>query len=140
MSAYVYILQFPDGKCYIGSTTLDPERRWNNGRGYSGQKKIKEAIDKHGWKSVNHVAIEVKDEDTAKEVETILIRMLDTIENGYNDMPGNNDNTYHELMYYKAKCKHLEEVNGRMSKRCESMSNTIRILSKYFDLYRSKSE
>lgn len=31
----VYKHLFPNGKCYIGITSMSPNKRWNNGHGYS---------------------------------------------------------------------------------------------------------
>lgn len=133
MSAYVYIHKFPDGKCYIGSTTSDPISRWNNGEGYSNQPKMKAAIDKYGWENVNHLSIEAPSEEVASEVETILIRMLNTIENGYNSRHGSNDSTYHEMLCYKGLYEHQTE----MLKLAVSCMATISKLEKTLGEFRS---
>lgn len=135
MSAYVYIHKFPDGKCYIGSTTCEPEKRWQDGgHGYDNQQKMKEAIAEHGWDCIEHLAIQTPDEDVARELESILIRMLDTVDNGYNSHPGPNDKTFFELMYYKGLYEHSKEMLDSLLKCYKTCENIERLVS------RSKSE
>ena len=133
MKAYVYIHKFPDGKCYVGSTTNEPMTRWNNGHGYDNQPKMKAAIEKFGWDNVNHLSIEAPSEEAAAEVETIMIRMLDTINNGYNARPGSNDSTYHEMLCYKGLYEHQTE----MLELTVSCMETIRKLGRTLGVNRS---
>ena len=80
----VYIHTFPNRKHYVGITSRTPLERWNNGLGYKGQKKLYSAIKKYGWDNVSHVVNYVEDERTARHMEAVLIRFLDSVNNGYN--------------------------------------------------------
>jgi hypothetical protein len=81
----VYKHTFPNGKIYIGITKMNPLTRWGNGHGYSGQKKIYEAIVKYGWENIRHEILYTGlSQREAFEKETELIERLDAIKNGYN--------------------------------------------------------
>lgn len=43
-----------NGKVYIGITGQKPYRRWDNGRGYIGNKYFYRAIQKYGWSNFSH--------------------------------------------------------------------------------------
>lgn len=63
-----------NGKVYIGITSQKPERRWDNGRGYSGNKHFKLAIEKYGWHNFNHrVLYDNLSKEQACEIEIALI-------------------------------------------------------------------
>lgn len=60
----VYKHIFPNGKVYIGITSKQPEKRWNNGYGYLSKKDGKyiqppmaHAIIQYGWLNVTHEII-----------------------------------------------------------------------------------
>lgn len=69
----VYQHVFPNGKKYIGCTSLNPEKRWANGYGYSGQQEVFQAIIKYGWYHIRH---EVIQEGLQKEEAIKLEREL----------------------------------------------------------------
>ena len=50
----IYQHTFPNGKIYIGITNQKPENRWANGKGYSKQPLMCNAIKKYGWENVKH--------------------------------------------------------------------------------------
>lgn len=50
----VYKHTCPNGKVYIGITSLEPEERWHNGRGYSNNRHFFNAIIKYGWDNIEH--------------------------------------------------------------------------------------
>lgn len=50
----VYKHTSPDGRVYIGITSRDPQTRWANGNGYSGNEYFSRAIHKYGWDSFSH--------------------------------------------------------------------------------------
>ncbi len=82
--AYTYLHKFPNGKFYVGSTSLTPKRRYRAGHGYDLQQKMKSAIEEFGWENVEHIEFEMATTSEAERLETFLINELNTIENGYN--------------------------------------------------------
>lgn len=48
----VYKLTCPNGKCYIGMTCREPEKRWENGRGYKSVP-FGKAILEFGWENID---------------------------------------------------------------------------------------
>ena len=80
----VYCHTFPNGKRYIGITN-NTENRWRNGDGYKHQKKVWNAIVKHGWDNIRHeILIDGITKEKAQELEKKLIAEFDSIQNGYN--------------------------------------------------------
>lgn len=73
-------------KYYIGMTSLEPNRRWQNGKGYKSQPKIWADIQNSDWnKDWEHNIIgKFTDKNEALKYEAFLIAMLDSVENGYN--------------------------------------------------------
>lgn len=47
-----------NGKVYVGMTGIKPEDRWKNGRGYTKNTHFKNAIEKYGWNSFEHIILE----------------------------------------------------------------------------------
>lgn len=81
----VYEHVFPNGKKYIGITSMLPEKRWNKGWGYCMQQKIYRAVKKYGWENISHnVIVEGLSKEQADVIEQYLIKSQDTIKNGYN--------------------------------------------------------
>ena len=75
-----------NGKSYIGTTSLEPKARWNNGRGYKNQPKMWKDIQESNWNTdwVHGILGKFENKKDALNYEAFLIAMLDTIENGYN--------------------------------------------------------
>lgn len=96
----VYRHVFPNGKVYIGQTHLKPEKRWgNNGSGYLLVKKngeyhqplIAHAIQKYGWKNVQHeILFNNLNKLDALRIEQICICLFRSNDNrfGYNITSG----------------------------------------------------
>jgi len=81
----VYEHVFPNGKRYIGQTSMEPEARWNKGHGYDTQDKMRKAIEYYGWDNIaHHVIVGGLTRKQADELESYLIATLDTIRDGYN--------------------------------------------------------
>lgn len=84
----IYIHTFPNNKKYVGSTFKDVEKRWGkNGKHYSKQIKVWNAIQEYGWENVKHEIIAsglTKEE--AERLENQTIHELRTLEDefGYN--------------------------------------------------------
>lgn len=75
-----------NNKSYIGITVYgdDPNRRWQNGKGYAQQKLFYNAIQKYGWDNFEHI-IWAKNltEDDAKKWEVRLISLFNTTNSNY---------------------------------------------------------
>ena len=83
----VYVHISPSGKRYYGITMQDVNQRWQNGRGYRGNKYFYRAIEKYGWVNFEHIIItRGLSEDEAKWLEIELIKEFDTTDKnkGYN--------------------------------------------------------
>lgn len=81
----VYMHKFPNGKVYIGICKCR-KARWNNGKGYSNQKKVYEAIVKYGWDNIEHIIIKENiTEKEAKMLEALLLDYYNAYYDGYND-------------------------------------------------------
>lgn len=66
----VYMHTFPNGKRYVGITCCyPPNRRWQNGHGYSRQDYLYNAIQKYGWDNITHDVL--KKDLTAEEAGTL---------------------------------------------------------------------
>ena len=83
----VYMHVSPAGKKYIGLTSMAPEERWHNGKGYKNNPYFSAAIEKYGWDNFEHVIIATNlTQEEACKMETELIIKYNTIDinNGYN--------------------------------------------------------
>lgn len=93
MSYSVYKHTFPNGKVYIGITSMKPNRRWDKGRGYNNQPLMKRAINKYGWDNVVHEILFSnlsKEEAERTEIELISIYQSNNSTFGYNIENGGN--------------------------------------------------
>lgn len=75
-----------NGKVYIGITSQELKRRWQNGAGYYGTY-FYNAIQKYGWDGFEHeILLEGLTKEQAEEIETDLIAKYGSAnrENGYN--------------------------------------------------------
>lgn len=93
----VYEHIFPNGKRYIGITSQQPERRWRkDGKGYSRQPIIFNAIIKYGWDNIIHNIITTNlSHEEACKIERELIAKYRTNEKsyGYNYNAGGDQTT-----------------------------------------------
>ena len=89
----VYMHQFPNGKVYIGITSLRTCERWCGGHGYSGQPLMWKAIQKYGWKNIDHIILAdglTKEEAEAMEIAEIKKHKSNRRGYGYNVDNGGN--------------------------------------------------
>lgn len=103
----VYKHTFPNNKVYIGITSINPLRRWENGFGYRKQTIMFRAICKYGWDNIQHEILYsnlTKEEACQKEIELIALYKSNQREFGYNRDCGGNCPT--EEMK-----QHLREMN-----------------------------
>lgn len=94
MAYTVYKHTFPDGKVYIGITSMKPEKRWNKGKGYRRKKNYRyvqplmaRATLKYDWDDIKHEVLFEglsKEEAEQKEKELIALYRSNEAEYGYN--------------------------------------------------------
>lgn len=117
----VYKHTTPNGKSYIGITRQNPERRWQNGNGYSTQQYFYRAIQKYGWDNISHHVLEenlTHDEACDKEKYYINKFCTNNRKYGYNITSGGDsgrDMVNPVIQYYLGKI-----VNCFESLRCAS--------------------
>lgn len=124
---YVYKHTFPNGKVYIGITSLKPEHRWNNGNGYL--KKTKDdkydqplmayAINKYGWDNIKHEILFKglsKEEAEGKEIELIEQYKSNKKEFGYNFENGGNVRRPKNIVFSETKEVERVLVSGKVTK------------------------
>ena len=83
----VYKHTSPKGKVYIGITSMNPLKRWNNGRGYKHNSYFYSAIQKYGWENIKHEILFdnlTKEEAEQKEIELIAKYKSNQRGYGYN--------------------------------------------------------
>lgn len=97
-----------NGKKYVGITcAANPNRRWDNGRGYKPHKNAKptrfwNAIQKYGWENFTHeVRLTGLTKQEAKEREIFYISLLHTTDEryGYNISQGGESNNFGKDAY-----------------------------------------
>lgn len=87
----VYMHVFPNNKKYIGITKRKASDRWTNGHGYKKQIIMNNAIQKYGWKNIQHIILsEDLTREDACEMEKKLINLYKTTNRtfGYNCSTG----------------------------------------------------
>ena len=111
---WVYVHTCPNGKRYVGATTLPPLRRWNKGRGYINGQPFHKAVLEFGWTNIVHQAWEVESEEEMHFLEKILICIFQSTnpEHGYNRGPGGKTNKgiVHTEEWKK---QHSEQMKGK---------------------------
>lgn len=94
----VYKHTTPSGKVYIGITFNNPQKRWNNGNGYSNNPYFSKAILKYGWDNISHeIVISGLSSDEAEQREREMIKMYRSSERryGYNLTTGGEKGKIH---------------------------------------------
>lgn len=87
----IYKHTCPNGKVYIGITSLEPEERWRKGRGYSNNYHFFNAIIKYGWDNIEHSILHKGlAQNEAQNIEAQLIAQYhsDNPQYGYNHTVG----------------------------------------------------
>ena len=118
----VYKHKVPNEKIYIGITSQDPERRWQNGYGYATQQLFWRAIQKYGWDNIEHnILFENLSFEEAKQIEIELIAKYhtfihDPLCNGYNMTLGGEGSLGHKVSE-KLKEKNRNRILGKKRKR-----------------------
>lgn len=132
----VYCHTLFDGRKYIGVTSQNVSRRWRNGKGYEGDNRFFDAIQKYGWESFDHEIIATNLSETdAHKLEKKLIKENNTqdILHGFNTAGGGkgftnpSEERRKELseMFTKINTgkKHTEEFKKRASERMKGDRN-----------------
>ena len=113
----VYKHKAPNEKIYIGITSQDPERRWQNGYGYATQQLFWRAIQKYGWENIQH---EILEENLTKEVIDRAV--------------GSDGNETGEELYFR-RAEYMESI---LKAEFSDMEETLReklIDERYSELY-----
>lgn len=124
---YVHINKI-NGKIYIGQTSQNVNKRWNNGNGYKKCTYFYRAIQKYGWDNFKHIILfDNLSLEMANIIEEQLIIKYDTTNNlnGYNIMFGGNncklpDFVKKKISESKTGQKLSEETKNKIS---ESLKN-----------------
>lgn len=129
----VYKHTSPNGKVYIGITSLTPKNRWHNGHGYNRCKIFYNAIQKYGWENFSHEVLYEglsKEEAEEKEIELIAQYKSTDSEYGYNIAIGGRTNKgvkrseeYKRHLSERRKGKPLSEETKR--KLSESLKGRV---------------
>ncbi len=125
----VYKHTCPNGKVYIGITSLEPPMRWRNGYGYKGNRHFWNAILKHGWDNIEHEILYsnlTKEEACQKEIELIAKYKSNDPDYGYNRAIGGDVNNGYTLS---------EETKRKIS---NTVSNTMKGNTFFSDEHRKK--
>lgn len=91
MEYIVYKHTCPNGRCYVGITHQNPERRWRSGMHYDQNRRFFMAIVKFGWDNIKHEILETGltyEEAKQKEEEYIAKYKSAEEEYGYNQTLG----------------------------------------------------
>ena len=88
----IYIHRFPNGKVYIGCTSLELNVRFGkDGNGYKSQERMYQAIQKYGWDNIQHELLDqTNDRECASDLEQRYIAEYDSKnpDKGYNTCLG----------------------------------------------------
>lgn len=109
----------PDGKFYIGITSLKPEKRWNDGYGHNVH--FSRAITKYGWGNFVHevLATNLSKEEAEQKEKELIAKYRTTDRNfGYNLTSGGESGKKHsaesiEKMSLAKKGKYIGDKNPR---------------------------
>lgn len=123
---YVYIHLFPNGKRYVGKTTLTPKMRWKSGWGYKTQRLMWNAIKKYGWENIVHQVIECETEGETNYLERYLIAYYDTTnhDKGYNCSTGG-EKSGTGCRRTDAEKEHLRQINTGKKMSPEAIAKTV---------------
>ncbi len=92
----VYCHTSPSGRRYVG-ISINPIRRWNNGKGYSKNYIFYRAIKKYGWDNITHeILYENLTQEEAETIEAKLIAQwkLTDRQYGYNLQEGGHNGSF----------------------------------------------
>lgn len=132
-----------NGKRYVGITSMRPEKRWANGRGYRNNRLFYRAILKYGWNGFEHTI--VCNELSQKEAYKIEIELISSYKTsdpkfGYNlDKGGNGSNRITEATREKLReagkkyAKSHPEMGERLANYAKTHRNEISQIQKEYN-------
>lgn len=118
----VYKHTTPSGKIYIGITSQEISKRWQNGLGYANNGYFMRAIKKYGWGNMKHEILFdglSKVEAEQKEIELISLYNSADRDYGYNISNGGSSTG-----------KHSEETKDKMSETAKARNFSDRLHTK----------
>lgn len=109
-----------NGKSYIGMTSLNPKRRWNNGWGYKNNLRMWNDIQESDWNTdwQHNIIGQFENKQEALNAEEMFIRLFDSTNEGYNTSTYGSGN-YERTDEHKKKMseshigKHFSEENKK---------------------------
>ena len=101
-------------KWYVGMTSLEPKKGWNNGKGYNYNTQMWKDIQESNWNNdwIHTIFDTFYNREDALDFEAFLIGMLDSIGSGYN-----------ASAYSSHSCKHSEESKNKISEALTGEKN-----------------
>lgn len=110
----VYMHISPSNKKYIGITSQNVKKRWQNGYGYKTNIYFWRAIQKYGWNNIKHIILfENLTQEEAKSKEIELIKQYNTLQpNGYNLTKGG-DNVSEKIHSEETRKKISQALTGK---------------------------
>lgn len=149
----IYVHLVPNGKAYVGKTSMKPEYRWWNGKGYEYNEAFYSDILKYGWDNIDHIVLaEVHGKEKAQEEEKRFVGIFRSYNSlyGYNKTTGGDSNfcNRHEthMKQSKARRKFLERpdahaIMSEAQKRARSSQEYREKASKRMkDFYANETE
>ena len=79
----VYIYTFPNGKKYVGQTSVSLEQRASRGDGYVNSPAVYNAIHKYGWNNIKIETFPCDSKEQMNELEKYYIKLYHTNNNKY---------------------------------------------------------
>lgn len=130
----VYCHTSPNGKRYVGISN-NPEKRWNNGKGYIKNYLFYRAIEKYGWDNFTHeILYENLSIDEAGNIEKKLIDEWNLMDPnfGYNLREGGNGkfSEYSRYLMSKSRLNNKNCLNRKLSQ--ETKEKISISLKKYY--------
>ena len=145
----VYKHTCPNGKVYIGITSVKPEYRWSNGKGYTGSKYFNNAIKKYGWDNIDHeILFTNMNEKEAKDMERQLIAQYNSNnpQFGYNMTKGGDGTlgikrSKEQIEYLKSvlsKSIYQRDLNGKLIKSPDEKKHSAEATREEYEQYKSQ--
>ena len=116
----VYCLTSPDGKRYFGISRYEAQRRWKNGKGYRGNRRLNADLEKCGFACFRQeVLYRDLEREEAERLEAELITQYDTTdpEKGYNVRDGKVKEEYDVYLLTFPDGKRYVGMTGRTAEK-----------------------